>query len=304
MKFFDSLRAALRLFLLLRNLNLTVRTFGGNCGIMEKNQGGDCMKRKKTWILTGLLVLVAAALLLLLAAKPLYHLYRDISFYWGERTEAEWAVKTFADQQGISYGEYPQSLIDLYGRNPETENFVLNYPFRQSQEVALSAFDRETVPLFLQWDPLWGYEKYGSSYLAITGCGPTCLAMVGYYLTGDAAFSPDQVAAFAEKNGYYQSGYGSSWKLISQGSQKLGLTATELPLVKKKMVTALEEGCPIILAMGPGDFTTTGHYIVLTGVTDDGFTVNDPNSRENSGRLWRYEELEGQIRNIWKLEKA
>jgi hypothetical protein len=53
----------------------------------------------------------------------------------------------------------------------------------------------EGVPLFLQWDKRWGYERYGSDYLAITGCGPTCLAMAGYYLTGDASFDPALVAA-------------------------------------------------------------------------------------------------------------
>ena len=261
-----------------------------------------------TWkkrVLVALLILAALALLALLGAKPLYNLYRDVSFYWQERTETEWAVKTFAEEHHISYGEYPQSLIDLYGRNPETENFVLNYPFRQETPVELGAWaGSDTVPLFLQWDPMWGYEKYGSSFLAITGCGPTCLAMVGYHLTGDESFTPDKIAKYAQKEGYYQAGYGSSWTLISQGSEGLGLKATELPLVKKKMVTALEEGYPIILAMGAGDFTTTGHYIVLTGVEDGKFRVNDPNSRENSGRLWAYEDIEGQIRNIWKMEKA
>lgn len=255
--------------------------------------------------LTALLVLVAVVLLGLLGAKPLYNIYRDVSFYWQERTETEWAVKTFAEEHHISYGEYPQSLIDLYERNPETESFVLNYPFRQDTPVDLSAWkDADTVPLFLQWDPMWGYEKYGSSFLAITGCGPTCLAMAGYYLTGDENFTPAQIAQYAEKRGYYQAGYGSSWKLISEGAQGLGLKATELPLVKKKMVTALEEGTPIILAMGAGDFTTTGHYIVLTGMEDGKFRVNDPNSRERSEKLWSYEEIESQIRNIWKIENA
>lgn len=263
------------------------------------------MKKWKIRGITALLVLVAVALLGLLGAKPLYNLYRDVSFHWQERTETEWAVKTFAEEHHISYGEYPQSLIDLYGRNPETESFVLNYPFRQEEPVDLSRWEgTDTVPLFLQWDPMWGYEKYGSSFLAITGCGPTCLAMVGYYLTGDENFTPAQIAQYAEKEGYYQTGYGSSWKLISEGTQGLGLKATELPLVKKKMVTALEEDCPIILAMGAGDFTTTGHYIVLTGVEDGKFRVNDPNSRENSAKLWSYEEIESQIRNIWKIEKA
>lgn len=263
------------------------------------------MKAWKKRALVALLILAALALAALLGARPLYNLYRDVSFYWQERTETEWAVKTFAEEHHISYGEYPQSLIDLYGRNPETEAFVLNYPFRQEEPVDLSDWaGSDTVPLFLQWDPMWGYEKYGSSFLAITGCGPTCLAMVGYHLTGDESFTPDKIARYAQKEGYYQAGYGSSWTLISQGSEGLGLKATELPLVKKKMVTALEEGYPIILAMGAGDFTTTGHYIVLTGVEDGKFRVNDPNSRENSAKLWAYEDIEGQIRNIWKMETA
>jgi len=260
------------------------------------------MKHKK-W-LVALFTVLAVALIGLMGAKPLYNLYRDISFGWVERSETEKAVKAFAEEHGISYGEYPQYIIDLYERNPETESFALNYPFRQKQEVDLSAYSRSSVPLFLQWDPMWGYEDYGSSCIAVTGCGPTCLAMVGYYLTGDKNMSPDQVAKFAEKNGYYASGYGSSWTLFSEGASQLGLTAKELPLVKKKMTDALEAGSPVVLALGKGDFTSTGHYIVLTGLEDGLFQVNDPNSRINSEKLWSYEELEGQIRNIWAMGKT
>ena len=81
----------------------------------------------------------------------------------------------------------------------------------------------------------------------------------------------------------------------------LGLKATELPLVKKKMTDALEAGHPVILAVGKGDFTTAGHYIVLTGLENGFFRVNDPNSVANSGKLWSYEQIEDQIRNIWEI---
>lgn len=254
----------------------------------------------------GLLILTAAVvtLIAIVGARPAYMLYRDISFGWTEHTQAEYAVKAFAEEQGISYGEYPQALLDLYQRNPETEDFVLNYPFREKGNAELTGCERDTVPLLLQWDPSWGYEKYGSGCIGITGCGPTCLSMVGYYLTGDTALTPGAVAKFAEKEGYYASGYGSSWRLISEGAGKLGLSARELPLVKGKMVSALEAGEPIILALGPGDFTSSGHYIVLTGVEEGGFRVNDPNSRINSEKLWSYEQLEGQIRNIWAIGKG
>ncbi len=235
-------------------------------------------------------------------------------------TEKE--IKAFAEEHDLSYGEYPQFIIDLYERNPETRDFVMNYPLREKQEPDLSGYDRsQGVPLFLQWDPVWGYEEYGSSCIGITGCGPTCLAMVGYYLTGDANMTPGQIlflqwdpvwgyeeygsscigitgcgptclamvgyyltgdanmtpgqiAKFAQRNGYYEKGYGSSWTLISEGGVKLGLTVQELPLVKGKITAALEDGKPVILALGPGDFTTTGHYVVLTGV-EQGLTVQE-----------------------------
>lgn len=258
-------------------------------------------KYKKLWMYPAAVLLLLTALL---CVPNLRYALADMTFFWKERTETELQVKAFAQEHGLFFSQYPKSLVELLERNPETEEFVLNYPLRQEMETDLSRYDREAgVPLFLQWDPMWGYKKYGSDFLAVTGCGPACLAMAGYYLTGSEQMNPGEIAVFAEQNGYYAQGYGSSWTLISQGSAKLGLTATELPLVKGKIVNALEAGCPVILAMGAGDFTSSGHYIVLTGVEEGGFRVNDPNSVENSQKLWPYEKIESQIRNIWQISR-
>ena len=250
----------------------------------------------------GVYLLILAVLLLpLLCIKPGYYLYRELEYRYGNPSKTEQMVHDYAQHANIPYGKYPKELIALLDTSPEARNFVLDYPFQEDTEIDLSSYERNSVPLFLQWDPMWGYEKYGSGYLAATGCGPTCLAMAGYYLTGNAEMNPLDLAKFAEDNGYYAKGYGSSWTLISEGGEKLGLTVQELPLVKKKMTDALEAGNPVILAMGKGDFTTTGHYIVLTGWDGEAFSVNDPNSRERSKQLWTYEQLEGQIRNIWAI---
>ena len=260
------------------------------------------MKRKKKipGILLCILLPILAAVLL---GKPAARLYRELRFRLSDPTQAEQRVYDYAREHGYSYGDYPESLIDLLARNPETEAFVLEYPSRREEQYDLKEIaDRETVPLFLQWDRRWGYRRYGSGVMGITGCGPTCLAMVGYYLTGDGdTFDPAAVAEFAELNGYYASGYGSSWTLISEGGVKLGLDVTEIPLVKKRMTDNLEVGNPIICAMGAGDFTSTGHYIVITGLKDGMFVVNDPNSVENSEMLWSYERIEDQIRNLWVI---
>ena len=173
-------------------------------------------------------------------------------------------------------------------------------PSRQSITIDLSEYlGSETVPLFFQWDERWGTTIYGSDVMEVTGCGPTCLSMVLVHLLQDATYTPRYVADFAEDNKYYAKGSGSKWALIAEGGEILGLDVTELPLDENRMKKNLELGNPVICIMGPGDFTTTGHFIVLTGVKDDKFVVNDPNSRENSERLWSYDEIKGQIKNLW-----
>lgn len=100
---------------------------------------------------------------------------------------------------------------------------MLNYPFRKDTGVDLSVWKgSRTVPLFLQWDPMWGYEKYGKGFIAETGCGPTCLAMVGYYLTGDENMNPRQVAGLPRKTATIPGAAGSSWTLISEGVKDWG----------------------------------------------------------------------------------
>lgn len=257
-------------------------------------------KRKKfSSVLTVVLVLIIG----IIGFLNIPNLWTELTFYWYDRTETELKVKAYAEEKGIFYAEYPQSLIDLLERNPETEAFVLNYPFRDELALEAVSYDlAQGVPLMMQWDMRWGYLKYGSDVVGITGCGPVCLAMAGYYVTGDEAFNPANMVEFAKQNGYYSPGSGSSWTLISEGGVKLGLQVTEIPLVKKKIMDNLNAGNPIICAMGKGDFTTSGHYIVLVGTEDGLIRLNDPNSYANSEKLWSYEEMESQFRNLWVIQ--
>lgn len=258
------------------------------------------MKGKRALLTVAVVLLLGVALLGVVFREELWWCWRNVSYYLDEPTPIEQQVMEYAREHDLAYGDYPESLVELLERNPETAKFVLEYPVWEDREYDLSEYENSpSVPLFMQWDQRWGYEEYGSDVMGITGCGPTCLAMVGYYLTGDDWFTPENVAEFAWEGGYYAPGYGSSWTLISQGGEDLGLDVTEIPLVKKRMTDNLEAGNPIICAMGPGAFTESGHYIVLTGLEDGKFRVNDPNSYANSRRIWSYEEIEDQIRNIW-----
>ncbi len=65
------------------------------------------------------------------------------------------------------------------------------------------------------------------------------------------------------------------------------------------MRATLDKGGVIVCAMGPGDFTATGHFIVIYGYDDEGFKVNDPNSTLRSSKGWKFEKIQRQIKKIW-----
>lgn len=186
-------------------------------------------------------------------------------------------------------------------------DFALELPFRAPDSSGLDAAVDVTpgvIPYMSQYDERWAYHAYGSSVVGVTGCGPTCLAMAAAGLNGDGSINPARVADFASQAGYYAPGSGTTWTLFTEGSAHYGLKCTELPLDESTMRAALSAGGVIVASMLPGDFTQSGHFIVIYGCGAEGFRVHDPNSAERSAQAWTYERLAGQIANMWTLERA
>lgn len=169
----------------------------------------------------------------------------------------------------------------------------------KTDEERLEDVIKECVPLLFQWDMRWKNKIYGNDTMEVTGCGPTCLSMVAMYLLKRTDLTPDWMADFSIQNGFCVPGSGTSWSFMSEGAAMLGLDVCEATLDKIDLKNNLKEGNPVICIMGPGDFTEGGHFIVLTDWEEDGIVIRDPNSLENSEKLWKYEEIEGQIRNMW-----
>lgn len=210
--------------------------------------------------------------------------------------------QTYFEQLG-DLSDYPDELLELLLRNPETLSYVQEYPEHKDDPPAtdVGPVTLGQFPLLIQWDARWGYTQYGDGMLGLTGCAPTVLSMAICGLTGDNTQTPNVVAAYAQAAGYYVDGVGSSWTLISEGCGHFGLNARELPLAYNTMVRALEDGQPIVCSVRAGDFTTSGHFILITGVENGKFQVNDPNRHANSEQLWDYDRLSPQISNLWAL---
>ena len=203
--------------------------------------------------------------------------------------------------------EYTEDLVTFADKYGQVLDFVYRYPEMKGQqhEIDLTAeAAAQEPPLLIQWDDRWGYQPYGKGLIGYSGCGPVTLTMAALYLTGDAQYTPISVAKMAEDKGYCVPGNGSSWTLISEGCQNVGLKAKELPLSESAMKQELDQDHPIIVVVGPGDFTFGGHFMLLTGYDEEGFLINDPNSRENSAKHWTYERISPQIRNLWAMSAA
>lgn len=206
--------------------------------------------------------------------------------------------------------KYPVKLLVSLCNNPELHEYVKGYLPYQNGETSVAGRAELTkeekeqkYPLFLQWDKRWGYEAYGDFNLALSGCGPTTLAMAAVALTDDHTVTPEVVAEYSMDNGFYVEGTGTAWSLMTDGCENFGLKAEEIALDEYVMKKRLDEGNVIICSMRQGDFTSAGHFVMLYGYNADGFFINDANCIYRSSRIWTYEELKNQIRILWALEE-
>lgn len=203
----------------------------------------------------------------------------------------------------MNLSQYPENILTLFVNNQETLSFVLNYPKHKNDSASSGEISEEEVadgniPDLKQWDGRWGYVKYGSDILAISGCGPTCMSMVYSGLLKNTSMSPSDMAEYCIDKNYYSQDTGTSWAMMSDGAKDLGLSADKITINSIK--AALEAGKPVICSMGPGDFTEQGHFIVLTGIDDEGkITVNDPNSIARSKKHWNLKKIQDQVKAAW-----
>ena len=218
--------------------------------------------------------------------------------------EEEEDIRNSSQYQSIieSTDIYPASFIEDLKRNPEILEFLENYP--TAEHVATGGITSsdagQKCPLFIQWDSRWGYVDYGNNVVGISGCGPTCVAMVTYALTHDSNISPDVVASYAMENDYYVDGIGTAWALLEDYPAQYEISCHRYDsMTFEDVVKTLDEGGYLICSVGPGDFTDTGHFIVISGYNSDELEIKDPFSYTNSSKTWSFDTIKNQTKSFW-----
>ncbi len=157
------------------------------------------------------------------------------------------------------------------------------------------------VVYFNQGEEPWKNMPYGTSTIGAAGCGPTSLAIVISTLTGQTV-TPQTTCAFSISNGEYVSGVGTAHSFPTNAAKHWGLTCERVG--KDKMdyvVQSLKEGKMVVEICEAYTITggSSGHFIVLTGVTRDGYiTIADCASRERTGKVYSVNTIKSYGRDL------
>lgn len=150
------------------------------------------------------------------------------------------------------------------------------------------------VPVsYLQTDKRWAGNNYSakgeSTNIGKSGCGPTCAAMVIAALA-DKSVTPADTAKWSMNHGYKAYKQGTYYSYFAPQLAAYGISCSQVngstvyhgsgsaATVNKKILDSVKAGNWAIVCMGPGDWTSSGHFILWYGVDGDYALIRDPNS--------------------------
>ena len=144
------------------------------------------------------------------------------------------------------------------------------------------------------WDD-YRFSAGGSSSMASSGCGPTSMAMVMSSLGYDV--TPNDTAEWSADHGGHVEG-GTTDDFFTGYADAMGVNSQSLGTSSDSIRNALNNDELVILNVGPGDFTSSGHFVVARGYDEstNQVLIADPNRSENND-WWDFDRVVGQLRN-------
>ena len=153
----------------------------------------------------------------------------------------------------------------LENTRPREDPTITEFVQRGGEDI-LTGGNVEIV-YFNQGEEPWASSPYGPDDIGGYGCGPTAMSMVVSSLTGQTV-DPAAMARWAYESGFCAPGSGSYNSLIQAAASAYGLEATSwTDLTADALTQALASGQLFVALMTKGHFTSSGHFILLRGLT-------------------------------------
>ena len=197
-------------------------------------------------------------------------------------------VFALSDEQKLLASNYAQNLSILLSDGMYQVLSMTEFSAMGASYEGVIFTDGATqVTYYNQLDSRWANEPYGTDNIGGYACGPTAMSIVVSSLTSETV-DPPHMAQWAYENGYWCSKSGSYHTLIPGAAEEWGLSVEGCTAAEpQRIVDALSEGKLVVALMTKGHFTSSGHFIVLRGVTAGGqIMVADPSSYTRSEKTW------------------
>lgn len=159
---------------------------------------------------------------------------------------------------------------------------------------------------FDQTDYKEPYGSYGT--IATHGCGPTAMAIAVSSILKEE-HNPVELTNYACSNGYCTNG-GTAYAFFGAAAKKYDLKIKQVSKSNSdEIFAALNGGKSIVIViMGPGKFTSGGHFITLTGSDGNQVFVHDPNNGDGKkyNKLWDFNVIKSEAKGsspFWIISK-
>ena len=169
---------------------------------------------------------------------------------------------------------------------------------------------------YLQTDPRWGNLDYSAAgektTIRASGCGPTAMAMV-LATWADPSVNPATECAWALANDYKAPHKGTYYGYFEPAGKRYGLRVTRLNYASlygndksafhAQVKDALDRGDLVIACMGKGNWTSSGHYVLVWGIQGDTIYINDPASTKAARIRGSWALFRQQVKYYWIIER-
>ena len=199
--------------------------------------------------------------------------------------------KTNKEEMGDFYYDYDTGQPVNCSINPGKDgNYTGSIIYSDSEFVNIIYYNQgDYKKNYYSSDPLKKVEYYNGGKNPATisshGCGPTSLSIVLSSLLNREIDPIESTSKVCLKGGCTNSG--SKYKTLATVAKEYGINVVETSNNQEVINALASKNSLVIVLMGPGTFTTGGHYIVLTGVDSNGnVSVADPGSRKRTEKKW------------------
>lgn len=198
-----------------------------------------------------------------------------------------------------------QGLIDLALSTPEAVEFVAAYPDADKSASDYGDYSGSSAPELYCWDSRWGNVDYAGHALALSGSGPTTLAMAYIGLTGTADQTPATIAVAATEAGATSTDSYMSADFLATECETLGLSCESYVSNGDNLSQVLDTGTYLLIEAKAGTLTDDAHWLLLVTENSDGsVVVYDPTSPSVTAHPWDPATLAASCDNLYAVTKA